>query len=296
VAYQGILRNTTGIPVADGNYPMVFTIWNAATGGTQLWLENHATVAAKEGAISVQLGETVPFGTLFATQSTLWLQIAVDTGTGSQVYDPRVPLASVPYAKKAENATNATNATNAVNADMVDGVHASAFALVSHNHTGESITSGTISTDRYSAYADLGAETKIGAGSTQVAAGDHRHSTLPWFVGQVGGELIGTKSLGTVGGSGITNTGTALVAPVAGKYFVHFQQLMNTTNAFYLEMRVNGGAVMVGFCIGNFMQDMIVSRYVDMAAGDQITFAITAGPAVNAWGGQHSTVSMFLAG
>lgn len=298
VAYQGILRNTTGTAVADGNYPMVFTIWDAATAGNQLWLENHGTVAAKDGVVSVQLGETVPLGTLFSDHSALWLQIAVDTGTGSDVYAPRVPFASVPYAKQAVKAANAANAVNAVNADTLDGVHAAGFALVSHNHAGESITSGTISTDRYSAYADLVAETKIGAGATQVAQGDHRHSTLPWFVGQVGGELIGTKTLGTVGGSGITNTGTALVATVAGKYFVHFQQLMQTNAgaAIYLHMMLNGSSVACGYFNPNVMEDMIVSRYVDMAVGDQITFVITAGPANNAWGGAHSSVSMYLAG
>jgi len=215
------------------------------------------------------------------------------------VYDPRVPFSSVPYAKQAEKATNAANAVNAVNADTLDGVHAAGFNLVSHNHAGESITSGTISTDRYSAYADLGAETMIGAGAAQVAVGDHRHGALPWWVGQVGGEVIGTKTLVTVGGSDITNTGTALVAPVAGKYFVHFQQLMHIgAGAFYIEMRLNGGPVAVGYGQANnsAIQDMIITRYVDMAAGDQITFVITAGPASTAWGGPHSTVSMYLAG
>jgi hypothetical protein len=137
VAYQGVLRNAAGAAVADGNYPTVFTIWDAATAGNQLWLENHATVPVKDGAFSVQLGETTPLGALFATSSALWLQIAVDTGTGSEVYDPRVPLTSVPYAKQAEtatNAVNAANATNAVNADMVDSKHASDLALSGHGH------------------------------------------------------------------------------------------------------------------------------------------------------------------
>ena len=49
-------------------------------------------------------------------------------------------------------------------------------AASTHYHAGADITSGTVSTDRYSAYADLGAESKIGTGSTQVAAGNHTHT------------------------------------------------------------------------------------------------------------------------
>jgi hypothetical protein len=42
----------------------------------------------------------------------------------------------------------------------------------------ESITTGTLSTDRFSAYSDLTAESKIGTGAAQVAAGDHTHAGL----------------------------------------------------------------------------------------------------------------------
>lgn len=48
-------------------------------------------------------------------------------------------------------------------------------AAVSHEHGAGDITSGVISNDRFSAYGDLVAETKIGTGAAQVAAGDHNH-------------------------------------------------------------------------------------------------------------------------
>lgn len=51
-------------------------------------------------------------------------------------------------------------------------------AAASHNHSASDITSGTLSTDRYSAYADLTAESKVGTGSDQVAAGNHGHSGI----------------------------------------------------------------------------------------------------------------------
>ncbi len=62
------------------------------------------------------------------------------------------------------------------------------------------ISSGTLSTDRFSAYSDLGAEAKIGTGATQVAAGDHTHSFIP-LAGSVNitGDLVSnnTSDLGS---------------------------------------------------------------------------------------------------
>jgi len=68
---------------------------------------------------------------------------------------------------------------------VVTGTNVTTGADPGHTHTGSSIgsldagtdiTAGTLSTDRFSAYTDLGAESKIGTGATQVAAGNHAHS------------------------------------------------------------------------------------------------------------------------
>lgn len=53
--------------------------------------------------------------------------------------------------------------------------HDATYATISHNHAATDITSGTLSTDRYSAYADLTAEAKLGTASDQVAIGNHNH-------------------------------------------------------------------------------------------------------------------------
>jgi hypothetical protein len=47
---------------------------------------------------------------------------------------------------------------------------------VGHAHSASDISSGELSTDRFSAIADLVAEGAIGTASTQVAAGDHAHA------------------------------------------------------------------------------------------------------------------------
>jgi len=299
VPYRGLLRNAAGNAVADGNYAMALSIWDAATAGAQRWTEDHPAVTVTDGAFLVQLGETTPLGAIFATYSNLWLQIAVNTGSGSEVYEQRVPLTNVPYAKQAENATSATNAANAGNADTVDGSHASVFANASHTHAAANIASGTISTDRYSAYTDLGAETKIGAASTQVAAGDHAHSSLPYFIGWVDTNLSGAKQLVTQEASGITlSGGTNLVVPVAGRYLVHYRQLTATqaTQPTYLAMRHNGVNLCHAFLDSARQEDMILTRIVDMAAGDYIYFSVDSYVQAASWGIPHSTVTMYLIG
>jgi len=56
------------------------------------------------------------------------------------------------------------------------GTGAGQVALGDHVHDGAHITSGTIGTDRFSAYSDLTAESKIGPGAAQVAVGNHAHA------------------------------------------------------------------------------------------------------------------------
>ncbi|HNR31496.1 MAG TPA: hypothetical protein PKI11_11460 [Candidatus Hydrogenedentes bacterium] len=170
VSYQGMLRDATMSPVPDNTYPMRFSIWDAPTGGNKRWGdEDHPAVPTKNGMFSVFLGSNVALGNVFATYGSLWLQVEANTGGVLEVYNPRVPLASVPYAQ------HAATATSAGNADTLDTLDSSAFALLDHNHSAAQITSGTLSTDRYSAYSDLSAESKIGAGAAQVAAGNHSH-------------------------------------------------------------------------------------------------------------------------
>lgn len=331
VAYQGVLRTAGGPAVADGAYDMAFSLWDAAAAGTELWAESHTGVSIADGEFAVPLGATTAFGTLFADHAALWLQIAVDTGSGVQVYDPRIPLTSVPYAKAAvtadsadtaataahavnadaateathantaDAATSATNATNANNAATLGGQPPAAFAAASHPHDASAINAGTLGTDRYSAYTDLGAESKIGAAAAQVAVGDHRHTGRPYWIGQVGGESSGTKTLWVQQNNMIptvpSGSGHALVAPIAGRYLVHYQQLTNSNpGATYLSMRHNGGVLAYSWINGARQEDMIVQEIVNMNAGDTITFTIDTVVQGGSWGGAHSSVSMFLIG
>jgi hypothetical protein len=91
--YQGYLTDGSGNPL-DGDYDMVFSLWDADTGGNREWGdETHASVSVSNGLFSVVLGETVPLDPHTDFDEQLYLEITVD-GTAL----PRQMLRAVPYA------------------------------------------------------------------------------------------------------------------------------------------------------------------------------------------------------
>ena len=112
VNFQGRLTNSrTGRPVRDDDYSIVFRIYGALTGGTDLWSEAQK-VAVSGGLFSVLLGSTTPLtADIFAGEARfLELQVEPDPPV-----TPRQRLVSVPYALHAEQLTGPTGATIAWN-------------------------------------------------------------------------------------------------------------------------------------------------------------------------------------
>jgi hypothetical protein len=92
--YQGYLADGSGNPVPDDNYEMIFSLWDAETGGTREWGdETHAAVPVSNGLFSVALGETVPLDPYTDFDEQLYLEITVGGTTL-----PRQMLRAVPYA------------------------------------------------------------------------------------------------------------------------------------------------------------------------------------------------------
>lgn len=76
ISTQGVLRDPSGKAATDGNYNMVFTIYDAETGGTQLWTETLTNVEVKNGVYSVTLGLTNPLD--FESTESLWVGINIE--------------------------------------------------------------------------------------------------------------------------------------------------------------------------------------------------------------------------
>jgi hypothetical protein len=127
VTYQGVLRDSAGDAVADGSYAMSFALYDASSGGALLWSEGQAAVQVTGGSFSVELGSGGAFGTLFQDHAgtQLWLEVSADTGSGLEIYNPRVAVSRMPYAAQATEADSAGSVPWAgitgVPADLADG-------------------------------------------------------------------------------------------------------------------------------------------------------------------------------
>ncbi len=102
--YQGLLLDSAGNPVPDGNYTLTFTLYDHETSvdpGHKLWTDTQ-TVQVQNGLFNVRLG---PLGdTSWADGRDLWLGITVQ---GESEMTPRQRLVSVPYALNAGDVRNA---------------------------------------------------------------------------------------------------------------------------------------------------------------------------------------------
>jgi len=141
--YQGRLTDTAGVPI-DDTCDLRFGLWDDATSGAQVGSTIEKPGMDLEGGLFTA---ALDFGTAF-DGTALWLKVEVKCSTDAAyvALDPRQPLTAAPYT------------LHALDADLLEGQPASAFAGASHVHSATDIISDTLSTDRYSAYDDLGDE------------------------------------------------------------------------------------------------------------------------------------------
>jgi len=114
INYQGKLMDSTGNPVADGNYNIKFTLYSAGIGGTQLWTASSTnglpagvpaavSVSVVSGLFSLLLGDVsnnqVAFPEGLFNNDNLYLGVTI--GADSEM-TPRKRLSAVPYAFNSE--------------------------------------------------------------------------------------------------------------------------------------------------------------------------------------------------
>lgn len=116
MTYQGFLVDANGnvlAPDNPANYPVVFRIYEGATGGVPLWSEQQI-VTIDKGNFSVLLGEGTVFGseprpsifTVFSGNSASDRYIGITVGGASTEILPRLRLLPAPYAYLARQANS----------------------------------------------------------------------------------------------------------------------------------------------------------------------------------------------
>lgn len=113
---QGVLRDPLGRTVEDGSYLLTFKLYDAATGGTELWSEAHGSVPVQHGVVVVELGTVNSLaGVSFLT--TYWLGVTVENHPEMQ---PRIKLAPTPYSLAVQGLNNRFPSTGNVGIGTTD--------------------------------------------------------------------------------------------------------------------------------------------------------------------------------
>ncbi|MEA3288348.1 MAG: tail fiber domain-containing protein [Candidatus Marinimicrobia bacterium] len=116
IAVQGVLRDPAGRTVVDGSHTVVFKLYDAETGGSELWSESHGSVTTSHGVFSEKLGESSSMASLSFTEQ-YWLGIRVDDGTE---ISQRLPLQSSPAANAVTGSSNIFPSTGNVGIGTTD--------------------------------------------------------------------------------------------------------------------------------------------------------------------------------
>jgi len=96
--FQGRLTDASNNPLS-GPHDFIFEVYDAPSGGAQLWTEAQAGIVVANGVLAAQLGEVTPITAAVFAAPDAYLQITVDLVPLS----PRQRLVTAPYAFNASS-------------------------------------------------------------------------------------------------------------------------------------------------------------------------------------------------
>jgi len=305
--YQGKLQNSGGITVADGNYLMKFSIYDAASGGSRLWTEcgttgtpTARTVAVANGVFSVMLGDTnsdsCPGGTdsnainLDFNSDSYYLGLTVESDAEME---PRKRVGASGYA---------------FNADLLDGLNTSAaggsFAFVpvtdgsGHLTLTQNLTlggvmkasDGAVGAPSYTFTSDL--DTGLYYSATQINVGVGGAAVANVSASGLAVDTVKTLTATTLTLKGtVADGGTAVGATIgsnntlstAGAKLVSF--VNNTTEKAYIDK--DG----VGYFSGGNFSGLSASSAVYTDASKNLTSTAPTSGSIGYWSRTSTTLS-----
>lgn len=89
IPFQGRLTNQFGEPYQEGNYTIIFNLYDAPVGGIALWTERHESVGLINGMVNVFLGSITDLSNQDFTQSK-YLGITIDADGNPNTPDPEM--------------------------------------------------------------------------------------------------------------------------------------------------------------------------------------------------------------
>jgi len=207
IAYQGKLTDSTGRPVDDGSYVMVFSL-SADSTGSSFWHETQ-TVRTKGGLFNLLLGSNVPIPIDAIPQDGCYLGIRVLPST--QEFH-RQRIVSVPFAFQADNADKLQGRDTAAFDSLYIG-HTDTNAVTSVLIADGTITRADVAPSFAAPYADTADYARLASDSARVAANAYL------LLGKDTTALWNAKTLQGMDTTGFVRTGqtdavtSAMIAP-----------------------------------------------------------------------------------
>lgn len=133
INYQGFLTDNAGTPI-NGTVTIVFSLYDAPTGGTRLWTDSNS-VNAVNGLVNHNLG---PINLAFDSQ----IYIGIAVGSDPEM-SPRQALTSVPYAYHAKTVEQDTLTQLSCTTNQVAKWNGTAWACADDNTGSGGVTSVT---------------------------------------------------------------------------------------------------------------------------------------------------------
>ncbi|MGB4654532.1 MAG: tail fiber domain-containing protein, partial [Bacteroidales bacterium] len=115
INYQAVARNSAGLPIANKQIAVKFTIRTGSSSGSEVFSERHTPWTNSLGTFNAIIGYGNPiygsFGAINWATGTKWLQIGVDEHGGTNYVDMGTfEMLSVPYARLAQDVVNKNDA------------------------------------------------------------------------------------------------------------------------------------------------------------------------------------------
>lgn len=261
LSVQGVLTDSLGAIIADGNYSIGFVLYK---NGAFYWKEEHPSVVVQNGVFNVLLGGTEPLNALPFNAA---LELGIKVGSDPEM-TPRTPLASAAYARalpgmytfyqekpalKSYNVVGGA-ANNVVGAGVVGSTIGGGGGIVADTSAPNQVLGDFVTVGGGAANTASGFATTVGGGAANTANG---------FITTVGGGRANVTfgSYVTVGG-GYLNTATGSHTTVGGG-----DQNTASSNNATVAGGSNNSATDVGSTVGGGDQNTATAFYAAIAGG-----------------------------
>ncbi len=291
INFQGILKDGSGNPVANGSYSATFTIYNAPVGGTNLWSETQS-VTTNNGLFTIQLGAVNPVPDSVFKDTLRWLGVAVSP---DPEMTPRQQLVSAAYGFRISSVDGASGGNITSKVSIGPGHTNSgteAFAVGSGNTAGGnySVAMGVTNFATADLAAVGGGNANTASGLQAVVAGGYGNTANSASSAVGGGGSNEASAIGATVAGGVADTASGTYAAVGGG-------VNNIASGLYSA--VGGGyhnkALLTGVTIGGGQNNRALGLSTTIAGGTSDTangaYSTIGGGLRNSTLGDSSTVA-----